>query len=131
MPEIIQQVHRLRQQAAKAVAALEKEIAKQEQTLAALKAEAARWRSLVGGQVTGASAAAVPRQARKPMRRLVDWSAVLAGLPRTFTAREVAQKTGKPMKQVYVRVGRWMKDKKVRKGRDGYQKVSALIPSRS
>ena len=129
MAETVQWVLRLRQQAAKALAALEKEIAKQEQALAGLKAEAARWKSLLGGQSKGASAAA-PRRARKPKRQ-VNWSAVLAGLPRTFTAREVANKAGKPIAQVYVRVGRWMKDKKVRKGKDGYQKVSALTPSRS
>ena len=49
-------------------------------------------------------------------------------LPPTFTAKHVAQKTGKPMEQVYAGVSRWVKDKKVRRGKDGYQKVMTGNP---
>jgi hypothetical protein len=48
---------------------------------------------------------------------------VLAELTPTFTTKDVAQKTGKPMEQVYAGVSRWVKDKKVKKTKDGYQRL--------
>jgi hypothetical protein len=54
---------------------------------------------------------------------------VLAGLPATFRSREVQQKTGKPMEQVYSGLSRWVKDKKVKKSPDGtYQKITVSSP---
>jgi hypothetical protein len=46
-------------------------------------------------------------------------------LPSRFTSKDIAQKSGKPMRQVYAYVSRWMKGKKVRRMKDGYQKVAA------
>ena len=123
MPKTIQAVRRLRAQAVKAVAALEKEIVTQEQELAALKQEAARWQRVLGGRVPRTRGARAPGRARREGSR-VDWSTVLAELPQTFTAKDVAQKTSKPIRQIYVYLSRWGKDKKVRKGKEGYQKVS-------
>ena len=123
MPKTIQAVRRLRAQAAKAIAALEKEIVTQEQELAALKQEAVRWQRVLGGRVPRTQGAGAPGRARREGRR-VDWSTVLAELPQTFTAKDVAQKTSKPVRQIYVYLSRWGKDKKVRKGKEGYQKVS-------
>lgn len=120
----------LHQQATEALASLHEEITQRERELAELKAEAARWQNVMGGQSQRVRTAAVPRQARKPQRR-VDWNALLTGFPRTFTAREVATKAGKPIAQVYTHVSHWMKEKKVRKVADGYQKVSPPAPSRS
>jgi len=58
-------------------------------------------------------------------RPRLDWDAVLARLPATFDAKEVKQRTGKPMEQVYAGVSRWVKDNKVRKHpQGGYQKVA-------
>ena len=123
MPKTIQAVRRLRAQAAKAIAALEKEIVTQEQELAALKQEAVRWQRVLGGRVPRTQGAGAPGRARREGSR-VDWSTVLAELPQTFTAKDVAQKTSKPIRQIYVYLSRWGKDKKVRKGKNGYQKVS-------
>ncbi len=124
----------LHQQAAKALALLHREIAQREQDLARLQAEAARWQSVMGRRSQRVRAAAVPPQVRKPQRR-VDWNAVLAELPRTFTARAVATKAGKPIAQVYTHVSHWMKEKNVRKVARGYQKVAPpsqpLSPTRS
>ena len=124
----------LHQQAAKALALLNQQIAQREQELIRLQAEAARWQSIMGGQSQRVRTAAVPRQARKPQRR-VDWNAVLAGRPRTFTAREVTTKAGKPLAQVYTHVSHWRKDKKVRTVAGGSQQVAppsqSLSPTRS
>ena len=109
----------LTQQATKAFATLRQEITQREQELAMLKAEAARWKSVVRGPVRR-----VIVTAPAPKRPLLDWSAILKALPTRFTTQEVAQKAGKPTDQVYVHLSRWMKDKKVRRVEEGYQKVS-------
>jgi hypothetical protein len=50
---------------------------------------------------------------------------VLAELPAAFAPRDVGQRTGKPMAQVYAGLSRWAKEKKVRRVRGGYRKVEA------
>lgn len=121
----------LKQQTVKALASLQKEIAKRETELEALRAEAARWTGVLGGQSQAPSAPSASYRARAAKRSRLDWGVVLTGLPAKFTAQEVARKSGKPMDQVYAGVGRWVRDKKVRKGKGGYRKVSAARPPRS
>jgi hypothetical protein len=117
----------LTQQATQALAALRQEITQREQDLVALKAEAARWQSAMRGPARRARPAVAPSQAPPPKRLRLDWSAILQELPTRFTTQEVAQKAGKPIGHVYVYVSRWMKDKKVRRVTEGYQKVSRKV----
>lgn len=113
----------LKQQATKALSSLQREIARREQELATLKAEALRWMRALGASRGGTRVAAVPVRGLGRKRARLDWNAVLAELAPTFTAKDVAQKTGKPLEQVYAGVARWIKGKKVRKIKDGYQKI--------
>jgi hypothetical protein len=114
----------LKREASKALAALRQEIVQREQELAALKAEAARWQSVMQEPATGVGPAVTPPRELPSKRPRLDWSVVLKELPTRFTTKDVAQKTGKPIAHVYVYMSRWMKDKKVRRVKDGYQKVS-------
>ena len=115
------------QQATKALATLHQGITQREQELATLKAEAARWQGVVRGPARMVSRAVTPPRVPLPKRPQLDWSAILKGLPNRFTAQDVAQKASKPIEQVYVHVSRWMKDKKVRRVKEGYQKVSQAV----
>ncbi|MGH8009812.1 MAG: hypothetical protein ACREQ3_22690 [Candidatus Binatia bacterium] len=114
----------LKRQAAKAVVSLQQEITRRAKELTALKEEAERWVNIIGRQSPTAKTTAARRRTRQKSAR-IDWNAVLAELPATFTARDVAQKTGKPMEQVYAGVSRWAKDKKIKKGKNGYRKAAA------
>jgi len=115
----------LHRETTKALAVLHHEITQREQELATLKTEAARWQSLLQEPARGDDrAAATPPQIRLPKRPRLNWSEVLQELPSRFTAKDIAQKTGKPILHVYTAVSHWMKAKKVRKVTDGYQKVS-------
>lgn len=111
-----------KRQAAKAVVSLQQEITRRAKELATLKEEAARWTNILDGHSHTASVTASRRRPGKKGSRL-DWNAILADLPPTFTARDVAQKTGKPMEQVYAGVSRWAKNRKIKKGRNGYRKA--------
>ena len=124
MPETIRPVEKLRRQAIQTLAALEQELATRERELMALKDEAARWQGALGRRPLRKEAAGALGRGRRAGRR-VDWNAVLAELPATFTAKDVAAKADKPIQQVYVYLGRWMKAQKVKKAKDGYQKVAA------
>jgi len=118
----------LRRQGTKALAALRQEITKKEKELATLKATESRWRDVVDGQAKMMGLTALSRMRAQGERRRLDWNVLLAGLPPTFNAKEVQQKTGKPMEQVYAGLSRWVKDKKVKKGSAGsYQKLSASL----
>ena len=114
----------LEREATKALATLRQEIVQREQELATLKAEAARWQSVMQEPPTGVGPAVTRGRVTPSKQPQLDWSAILKGLPNRFTAQDVAQKASKPIEQVYVHVSRWMKDKKVRKVEGGYQKVS-------
>lgn len=120
----------LRRRATKAMASLPKEIARREKELETLRAEAARWSSVLDGETQVATTPAAPSPARATKRPRLDWSAVLTELPARFTAKDVADKAGKPIDQVYAYLSRWMKDKKVRRGKEGYRKISAARPRR-
>ena len=117
----------LTQQATKALTALRQEITQRERELAALKAQAARWQRVLREPARGVRPAVAPSQAPPPKRLRRDWSAILQELPTRFTIQDVAQKAGKPRGHVYVYVSRWMKDKKVRRVKEGYQKVSRTV----
>ena len=117
----------LTQQATKALTALRQEITQRERELAALKAQAARWQRVLREPARGVRPAVTLPRVPPPTRPRLDWSAILQELPTRFTTQDVAQKTGKPRGHVYVYVSRWMKDKKVRKVKEGYQKVSRTV----
>ena len=117
----------LQREARRALAALRKEIARRERELAALKAEATRWQSVLQGPARGGGLGVTPPRLSPSQRPRLDWSALLQELPTRFTIRAVAQKAGKPLGHVYVYMSRWMKDKKVRKVAGGYQKVSQAV----
>ena len=114
----------LQREATKALATLSHEITQRERELAVLKTEAARWQSVRRGPAKRVGPAVTPPWVPPPKKPQLDWSAILKKLPAQFTTKEVAQKAGKPIDQVYVHLSRWMKDKKVRRVKDGYQKVS-------
>jgi hypothetical protein len=121
----------LKQQTNKALISLQKEIAKREAELETLRAEAARWQDVLGHQSDSVRVSSASSRARARKRPRLDWDTVLTGLPAMFTAQEVEDKTGKPRDQVYAGVSRWIKDKKVRKGKKGYRKISAARSPRS
>jgi hypothetical protein len=107
----------LKKQAGKILTSLRREIGQKEKELSALKQDVQRLQLVVNGR-----AAAV---GGSPSRFRLDWNLVLKELPDTFSSKEVSQKSGKPMEQVYAGLNRWIKDRKVRKGKEGYQKVTA------
>jgi hypothetical protein len=113
-------------EATKALTALRQEISQRERELAALKTEAARWQSLLHGSAPRARATVRSPRVPPGRRRRLKWSAVLQALPPQFTTKDVAQTAKKPIAQVYTHVSGWMKDKKVRKVSDGYQKMSGV-----
>ena len=108
----------LKKQANKVLSSLRREIAQKEKELASLRQDAQRLDAVVSGRAVAAAGGGAPR-----MR--LDWNLILKELPDTFTSKEVGQKSGKPMEQVYAGLNRWIKDRKVRKGKEGYQKVGA------
>jgi hypothetical protein len=120
----------LRRQGVKALAALQREIANKEKELNLLKATEAQWRGLVGAQGKALTFAGTGKARAGALGLRLDWGEILAGLPTTFRTKDVQQKTGKPMEQVYSGVSRWRKDKLIRKNPDGsYQKLSVPAPS--
>jgi hypothetical protein len=114
----------LRRQATKALASLQKEIARRERELEKFKTEAARWESALGKETKET----VPSHRPQAAKRL-DWNTILKGLPTTFTAKDLAQRAGKPVNRAYGPLSRWLKAKKVRKRKDGYQKVAGAASS--
>lgn len=114
----------LRRQGVKALAALNKEITKKEKELEGLKETAAKWGEVIGKKIMAGAASLRTRPVGTAQR--IDWNEVLAGLPMTFKNKDVQQKSGKPIEQVYSGLSRWVKDKKIKKNQDGtYQKISA------
>jgi hypothetical protein len=117
----------LRRQTTKALASLQKEITQREKELEELKAEAARWESALGKEAEKAAPSLPSRQPQAAKR--LDWNAVLKELPTTFTAKDLAQRAGKPVNRTYGPLSRWLKAKKVRKRKDGYQKAAGAASS--
>ena len=116
-----------RRRTTKALASLQKEISRREEELEAMKAEAARWESVLGRPVKAHSAPASSGRAKSTRRgqkaQRLDWSTVLEELSKAFTTKEMARMTGKTKDSVYAAARRWVKAKKVRKAKKGYQKV--------
>ena len=115
----------LKQQGVKILASLQREIDAKEKDLSGLKAEADRWRSVLGASGRADGSGAPAKKVRRAKGKRVDWNATYLSLPAVFSAKMVAEMTGKPMEQVYAAVSRWGKEKKVKRGKDGYQKASA------
>jgi hypothetical protein len=110
---------RLKREAAKATTALQKEIMRRESELSSLRSELGRWQAISSD---GKSHGAKPK-ARKVEKRL-DWNRILTALPGKFTTKDVQRKSGKPLAQVYSGLGRWTKEKKVRRVEGGYERVA-------
>jgi hypothetical protein len=108
----------LKKQAGKILTSLRREIGQKEKELSALKQDVQRLQLVVNGR-----AATVGGGGSSRVR--LDWNMILKELPDTFSSKEVSLKSGKPMEQVYAGLNRWIKDRKVRKGKEGYQKVAA------
>jgi len=120
----------LTRQGEKTLAALQQEIAKREKELEALRTTESRWREAVGGRGGAVRPTPLARMQTPRRKRRLDWNMVLAGLPATFRPKEVQQKTGKPIEQVYAGLARWVKDKKVKKNPEGaYQKIVVSSPA--
>jgi hypothetical protein len=119
----------LKQQAKKAIASLQKEITRRERDLTALKGEVSRWESVLSGQSRLGRTMTGARGRGKSRRTRLNWNAVLTQLPNSFSVKQVAEETGKPIQQAYAGVSRWVTDRKVKKGKDGYQKVGATNSS--
>jgi hypothetical protein len=113
-------------QASTVLTAITKEIHQREQELAALKTEAARWQRLLHEPAEGDGLAVSIPQKRSAKRRRLDWSVIFKELPSRFTTKDVAQATGKPIAQIYTHLSGWRKEKKVRRVKDGYQKVGSV-----
>ena len=107
----------LKKQASKVLTSLQKEVAQKEKELVSLRQDVQRLQAVVSGRAVAAGGGT-------PRMRL-DWNMILKELPDTFSSREVSQKSGKPMEQVYAGLNRWLKDRKIKKGKDGYQKTEA------
>jgi len=116
----------LKSQGARILDALQREISTRERELAELKAEADRWQSVLN-TTQYANTDNVPAKKGRRRRRRIDWNATLEALPATFSAKTIEEVTGKPREQVYAAVSRWSKANKVKRGRDGYQKVGASL----
>jgi hypothetical protein len=119
----------LKQQAKKALASLQREITRRERELMALQGEVSRWESILSGQSHLGRTSTGARAGRKSRGTRLDWNVVLNKLPSSFSVKQVAEETGKPIQQAYAGVARWVTDKKVKKGKDGYQKVGAANSS--
>lgn len=110
-------VNILKKQAGKILTSLRREIAQKEKELTTLKQDVQRLQTVVNDRTVAFTGG--------PSRTRLDWNLVLKELPDTFASKEVSLKSGKPMEQVYAGLNRWIKDRKVRKGKDGYQKIAA------
>ena len=115
---------RFQREVTSALAALHTEITQHEQELATLKEEAVRWQRVLREPSKRNGSAAPPLRLRPAKRPRLDWSVVYKALPPRFTTKDVAQKAGKPLVQVYTHLSGWRKDKLVRRVQDGYQKIS-------
>ena len=115
----------LRNQGAKMLDSLQREISTKEKELAGLKAEADRWKRALTSKSASSPAKAPAKKVQRRRRKRINWNVALEGLPATFTANMVEEATGKPREQVYAAVSRWGKAKLIKRGKDGYQKVAA------
>ena len=117
----------LRDQGAKMLDSLQREINAKEKELAGLKAEADRWRRALGSGPSKSPAKAPAKKGKQRRRKRISWNVALDALPATFTAEMVQAATGKPREQVYAAVSRWNKAKLIKRDKDGYQKVNSAL----
>ena len=106
----------LKKQAAQTLGSLEKEIAKIEKELSALREEADICRQVLGKPTSKASA-------KRASGKRIDWKAVLGSLPKQFTAKDVMAKIGKPPAAIYTQLYQMTKAGRLKRTEDGYEKV--------
>lgn len=113
-------VVRLQKQAARILASLEKEIARKEKEIVALREEVDICVQILGKQ---APQAPVEAPAKGTPRKRIDWAAVLDSLPDHFTGKDVADKIKKPPAAAYTRLYHMVKTGRLNRTEDGYEKV--------
>ena len=106
----------LKKQAARILAGLQKEIAKKEKELVALREEVDICVQVLGKQTAKASAKGAPR-------KRIDWAAVLDSLPGQFNAKDVVAKINKPPAAVYTQLYQMTKAGRLNRTKDGYEKA--------
>ena len=106
----------LKKQAARILAGLEKEIAKKEKEIVALREEADICVQILGKQTPKAST-------KGASRKRIDWTEVLGSLPDRFNAKDVIAKINKPPAAVYTQLYQMTKAGRLNRTKDGYEKV--------
>ena len=110
----------MQKQAARILASLEKEIARKEKEIIALREEADICVQILGKQTLEAPAKALAKGAP---RKRIDWAAVLDSLPDHFTAQDVTEKIRKPPPAAYTQLYHMVKTGRLNRTKDGYEKV--------
>lgn len=112
-----QGVQSLKKQAARILAGIEKEIAKKEKEIAALREEADLCVQILGRtQPPKISTKSAPR-------KRIDWAEVLSSLPDRFNTKDVVAKINKPRAAVYSQLYQMTKTGRLNRTKDGYEKV--------
>ena len=109
----------LKKQAAQTLGALQKEIARREKELSDLQNEAAVCQQLLRGKVAKISA----KGSSGGSGKRIDWRSVLADLPKRFTAKDVIDKVNKPAAGIYTQLYQMTKANRLKRTKDGYEKV--------
>ena len=114
----------LKKQAARILAGLEKEIAKKEKEIAALREEADICVSILGkGPPKASTKSESKRESNSESRKRIDWAEVLGSLPERFNAKDVIAKINKPPAAVYTQLYQMTKTGRLNRTKDGYEKV--------
>jgi hypothetical protein len=112
----------LKKQASKQLATLEKEIAGKQQQLDALRAEAEMVMGVLG-KPSGSAKSAKAKTGESGQRTRTDWQPVLDSLPHKFSVKDVLGKLEHTPGNIYVRLGKWVDQKTVKKVGKEYQKL--------
>lgn len=112
----------LKKQASKQLATLEKEIAGRQQQLDSLRAEAEMVMRVLG-KSSGSATSTRAKTDKSGQRTRTDWQPVLNSLPKNFSVKDVLAKLEHTPGNIYVRLGKWVDQKKVKKVGKGYQKL--------
>ena len=112
----------LKKQASKQLATLEKEIASKQKELAGLRSEAEMVMGVLG-KPSGFAKSAKAKAGKSGQRIRTDWQPVFDSLPKKFSVKDVLAKLEHKPANVYVRLGKWVDQKKVKKVGKDYQKI--------